>query len=55
MNQLHIVYGWSDQRIIDTYNSLGGLCVIAIFSIYIYFLLKDRNHLLIQKLWQRSR
>lgn len=51
MNQLHIVYGWSDQRIIDTYNSIGGVCVIAILSIYIYFFIRQRNHLLVYRWW----
>lgn len=51
MNQLHIVYGWSDQQIIGTYNSIGSVCVIVILSIYLYFFIRDRNHLLIQRLW----
>ncbi|WP_121968879.1 hypothetical protein [Leptolyngbya sp. BC1307] len=54
MNQLHIVYGWSDQQIIDTYNSIGSVCVVAILSVYIYFFIKERNYLLLQKLWLRS-
>ena len=47
MNQLHLVYGWSDQRIIDTYNGIGSVCVVAILSVYVYFLVKDRNYLLL--------
>jgi len=51
MNQLHIVYGWSDQQIIDTYNSIGSVCVVTILSIYLYFFIRDRSYLLIQRLW----
>ncbi|MGB3573759.1 MAG: hypothetical protein WBA01_17110 [Phormidesmis sp.] len=54
MNQLHIVYGWSDQQIIDTYNGIGSVCVIVILSAYFYFLIRDRNYLLVQRLWLRS-
>ena len=54
MNQLHIVHGWSNQQIIDTYNGIGSACVIAIFSIYAYFLMKDRNYRLLQRLCWRS-
>lgn len=53
MNRL-VDHGWSDQRIIDCYNSLGGLCLITIVSVYAYFFLKQRNHLLIYAFWRRS-
>lgn len=52
MNQLSEVYGWGDQRIIDTYNSLGSICAIAILSVYLYVFLKNRNHLYLYALWQ---
>lgn len=55
MNQLTEVYGWSDQRIIDTYNSIGSVCAIAILSVYIYIFLKNRNHLYLYALWQNRR
>jgi hypothetical protein len=53
MNQLSLVYGWSDQRIIDTYNAIGSVCLIAILSFYSYSFLKQGNHRLIASLWQR--
>ena len=52
MNQLAEVYGWSDQQIIDTYNTIGIVCAIAIASIYFYIFLKNRNHLYLYALWQ---
>ena len=54
MNRL-VGHGWSDQHIIDSYNSLSGLCSTVIISVYIYFFLKQRNHLLLYSLWMRSR
>lgn len=54
MNQLHIVYGWSDQQIIDTYNGIGSVCVITILSVYGYFFIKQRNYLLLQRGWLDS-
>jgi len=54
MNQLSIVYGWSDQRIIDTYNSIGAVCAIAILSTYFYIFIKQRNHVFLHQLWLRS-
>ncbi len=54
MNQLHIVYGWSDQQIVNTYNGIGSVCAIAIFSVYVYFFIQDRNYLLLQKWWLGS-
>jgi hypothetical protein len=44
MNQLSVVYGWSDLQIIDTYNRIGSFCLIAILSTYIYVLLKEKNY-----------
>ena len=55
MNQLSEVYGWSDQRIIDTYSGIGSLCAIAILSVYFYIFLKHRNHLYLYALWQNQR
>ncbi len=55
MNQLTEVYGWSDQRIIDTYNGIGTVCAIAIISVYFYVFLKNRNHLYLYALWQNRR
>lgn len=54
MNQLSVVYGWSDQLIIDTYNGIGAACAIAILSTYFYIFLKQRNHLFLHSLWLRS-
>ncbi len=51
MNQLSLVYGWSDQQIIDTYNSIGAVCAIAILSTYFYIFLKQRNYSFLQSLW----
>ena len=55
MNQLSEVYGWTDQRIIDTYSSIGSACAIAIASVYLYIFLKHRNHLYLYALWQNQR
>ncbi|MEO0771363.1 MAG: hypothetical protein AAFY72_18410, partial [Cyanobacteria bacterium J06649_4] len=55
MNQLSVVYGWSDQRIIDTYNNIGSVCIVVILSVYVYFFLKSRSHLLLHHLWQQKR
>ncbi|MEL7140961.1 MAG: hypothetical protein AAFY33_00340 [Cyanobacteria bacterium J06643_4] len=55
MNQLSLVYGWSDQRIIDTYNNIGSICIVVILSVYVYFFLKSRSHLLLHHLWQQQR
>lgn len=54
MNQLSIVYGWSDQRIIDTYNSLGSICAIAIVSMYLYVLLKNKNYQFVHSLISKT-
>lgn len=42
MNNLSYA-GWSDQQIINTYVTIGNLCLLALFSVYIYVLLKQ-NH-----------
>ncbi|MBE9062896.1 hypothetical protein [cf. Phormidesmis sp. LEGE 11477] len=55
MNQLSIVYGWSDQRIIDTYNSIGGFCLAAIVSVYLFFFIKQQSHLWLHRLWRSRR
>lgn len=52
MNRL-VGHGWSDQQIIETYNSIGGLCGVAIATIYIYFFLKQRNHLFLYAKWRQ--
>ena len=52
MNRL-VAHGWSDQQIIDTYNSIGGVCKVAIASVYIYFFLKQRNHLFLYAKWRQ--
>lgn len=46
MNQLSQVYNWSDQKIINTYNALGNVCLIALVSLYIFFLIKHRRWIL---------
>ncbi len=43
MNQLSEVYNWSDQTIINTYNTLGYICLIVVFSLYAFFLIKHRR------------
>lgn len=55
MNQLSIVYGWSDQRIVDTYNGIGSACVIAILGVYFYFFMKQRSYLWLYSLWESSK
>ncbi len=40
MNTLSAIYGWSDQRIIDTYNTLGNVCFVALLAVYVYFVLR---------------
>ena len=42
MNQL-LQYGWSSQQIIDTYNLVGGCCLIAIICTYFYFAFKQNR------------
>ena len=42
MNQL-IQSGWSSQQIIDTYNLLGGFCLVAILCTYFYFAFKQNR------------
>lgn len=52
MNRL-VGHGWSDRAIIDTYNSLGGACIAAIVGVYLYFFLKQRNHLFLYAKWRQ--
>ncbi|NER82360.1 MAG: hypothetical protein F6K42_22910, partial [Leptolyngbya sp. SIO1D8] len=51
MNRL-VQYGWSSQQIIDTYNFLGGCCLIAVLGTYLYFAFKQ-NRTALFALWQR--
>lgn len=51
MNLL-VQYGWSSQNIIDTYNHLGGLCIVAILATYFYFAIKQNRHALLNLLGQ---
>ncbi|MGF1577068.1 MAG: hypothetical protein ACFCU9_14255 [Cyanophyceae cyanobacterium] len=37
MNRLNLDYGWSPDRIIDTYNQLGSLCLLGLLGAYIAF------------------
>lgn len=46
MNQLSAGYGWSDSQIINTYNGLGTFCLFVLFSLYCFFLLKNRRWIL---------
>lgn len=48
MEMLAYGHGWSQQQIINTYNSLGMLCVSAILAIYFYMVLKQH------RVWLRS-
>ncbi|MGD1904603.1 MAG: hypothetical protein ACFB0C_01260 [Leptolyngbyaceae cyanobacterium] len=49
MNNLAL-YGWSPQRITDTYNSLGNVCFAIVLGVYVYFVLKHyRPALFIQQ------
>lgn len=52
MNRL-VSHGWSDQQIVDSYNSIGSICLIAIISIYIFLFLKQKNYLFLYSLWQQ--
>ena len=36
MEQLAYGHGWSQQRIIDTYNALGTICLSAIVAVYVH-------------------
>ncbi len=51
MNILSDQFGWSDQLIIDTYNGIGGWCLLMILSVYFYFLVQQ-NHRLLFAWWQ---
>lgn len=48
MNMLSHTFGWSDQQIIHTYNTLGGICLSVILGLYFYIVMKhQRSHLLL--------
>ncbi|MEO0758800.1 MAG: hypothetical protein AAFY78_18215 [Cyanobacteria bacterium J06648_16] len=53
-------YGWSNQRIIDTYNHLGSLCLSVVIGVYVYTVLKQHHRWLAgqweqwQTAWSRS-
>ncbi len=60
MNRLSLDYNWTDQQIIDTYNRLGGVCILVLIGVYVFFLLKQNPQIvpgLRQKLnlWQMNR
>lgn len=43
MNTLSEAYNWSDKTIITTYSTLGNVCLMALISLYIFFLIKHRR------------
>lgn len=45
MNNLRYA-GWSDQQIINTYTTLGNLCLLVLISVYLYFALRQNRHYL---------
>lgn len=48
MNQLSHSFGWSDQHIINVYNTLSGLCLSLIIGVYLYRVMKyQRPHLIL--------
>lgn len=48
MNILSQSFGWSDQHIINTYNTMGGLCLGLMLGLYLYFVIKNqRSHLIL--------
>lgn len=46
MNRLSWEFGWSDAQIIETYSQLGNVCAIALFAVYLYFLIAQNGPLL---------
>lgn len=52
MDSLAFDHGWTHQQIINTYNSLAGLCLTVILAVYFYILLKQNRQVLFG-LWQR--
>ena len=53
MNVLHNEYGWTQHRIIHTYNDLADACLLALVVLYVFFAL--RLDLLAVQLWRRVR
>jgi hypothetical protein len=51
MNML-VDFGWSDRQIIDTYNSLGGLCLLVLLGVYGAIALRQ-HHRVVFAYWQR--
>jgi hypothetical protein len=52
MNQLSLVYGWSDQQIINTYNQLGNVCLLVLVAVYGFILIRDNQQF---SLWFRHK
>ncbi|MEM9216808.1 MAG: hypothetical protein AAGD25_20970 [Cyanobacteria bacterium P01_F01_bin.150] len=52
MNTLTSSYGWSDQRIIGTYTTLGDLCLFILIGLYLWIVIRQ-NRALIYRSWQR--
>ena len=50
MNVLHNEYGWTQHRIIHTYNDLADACLLALVLLYVFFAL--RLDLLAVRLWR---
>ena len=44
MNRLLDWYGWSAQRIVNSYSTLGDICLLAILATYVIFLIKFDPH-----------
>lgn len=40
MNGLHDEWGWTQSRIIHTYNHLGNACLVALVVVYVFFALR---------------
>lgn len=51
MNNLSYA-GWSDQQIIDTYSTLGTLCLLILVGIYSYFAIQQNRHFIINRWWR---
>ena len=52
MNILSTQYGWSDQRIISTYTTLGQVCLFILGGVYFYFFIRQ-NYIFFYRTWQR--
>jgi len=44
MNILSADYGWSDQHIINTYTSLGHICLLVLLGLYGAIVLRQNHH-----------